>query len=104
MKIERWFKTDESLEYIIHIDKTFKLFSVAKNVFNRDKNSHDFLNLSDREIISILSARGFGKPKDRLKEADYSWKWNAGEIKCELRYRRNRFNPEKGFQYSCEKN
>jgi hypothetical protein len=99
--LKKVFLTDESLEYLFSVSKDSNLFFVRKAVYNDDANSHPFLDLSDSEIISILSSRGFGTPNNRFNEGDYTWKWDIAGLKCEFNYKRNRFSPEKRFQYGC---
>ena len=100
--LEKWFLSDESLGYMVTASNDFYMFSVTKTVYNGEENSHHFLDLTDRDVINILKRRGFGAPKDRHGEGDYLWKWNNSGLKCKFSYRRNRFNPQKGFQYTCQ--
>ncbi len=74
-------------------------FSIAYTLRVKGKKEHNFLNLSNQQVISRMNSLGFGAPK--IKNKQYNWAWQYGNMNCHFVYIRNEYSSKKSFEYSC---
>ena len=91
----------EKINYLVDVKQgqAENRFSVSYALNVKGKEDHNFLNLTNKQVISRMKSLGFGKPN--IKNSQHNWAWRHGNISCNFLYTRSAYKKIKSFEYSC---